>query len=129
MDIKYSLVDFRYMYILDETQSETNYFCIDDDEFPRHKLVLSAFQIDRGVSVQDKVKFQRVVPVGRCVITGRPVLHQDAVLGDIVVLQIDIFGHIGSFRLFVPIYHLNPGSARSIGVTIIFTTIYILEGD
>lgn len=106
-----------------------NLVCIDDDEFPRHKLVLSAFQIDRGVSVQDKVKFQRVVPVGRCVIPGRPVLHQDAVLGDIVVLQIDIFGHIDSFRLFVPIYHFNPGSARSIRATIVFAVICIRENQ
>ena len=85
---------------------------VDHNELAGHQLVLASLQIDGRVSVQNIDQFQRIVPVGRCVFPGRLIFHQDPVFGYVVVLKINIIGHIDSSRLFVPNLPFQMGKCK-----------------
>ena len=85
---------------------------VDYDKFSGHQLVLAPLQMKGRVSVQNIDQFQRIVPVGRCVFPGCLIFHQDTVFGYIVVLKINIIGHIDSSHLFVPNLSFRIGKCK-----------------
>ena len=60
--------------------------CIDDNELARYKPVLSAFQKEARVSVQNIDQFKGVVPVRRQIFAGCPIFDQYSLLRYIVGL-------------------------------------------